>query len=405
MQRIAIVDPSDASRDSLRSLLLGIDTVWLEAECARYEYFHDVIQQSVPDLVIISLDADENKALNLVSQLAAEYPRLPIITISRNAQALLQSLQRGAKSFLSHPIDFDNLYQSIRKAIPGNDSGLVQPGRPSGPNAMVISILGSRGGVGCTTIACNLAAAIAADPVHQVALVDLDLSMGDADIVLETTGGDNISIADLARNIERLDMNFIRRAMVKHESGVSILRHPLEMSEVGSVHDAHIERIINLLRISYTYLIIDLSKAFLPTDIMAMRMSDVILLVGQLELSSLRNVVRMLHTLGNEENLGEKIRLVMNRVGSDVSEDGISLKKAEEVVGRPIFWQIPNDAKAVIGSRVAGVPLLKHSPRSRVNQSLQGLADTLIGKTPATTTTTSSRKSGVKWFFGSKETE
>ena len=103
----------------------------------------------------------------------------------------------------------------------------------------------------------------------------LDLALGDADIALEVNGFENISIADLARNIERLDMNFLRRAMAKHEgSGLAILRHPLEIAEGGIVHEQHVERILNLLKISYTHLVLDLSKSLLPTDLMALRMAD-----------------------------------------------------------------------------------------------------------------------------------
>ena len=57
-------------------------------------------------------------------------------------------------------------------------------------------------------------------------------------------------------------MNFLRRAMAKHEAdGLSILRHPLEIAEVGVIHEGHVERILNLLKISYTHLVLDLSKA------------------------------------------------------------------------------------------------------------------------------------------------
>ena len=158
-------------------------------------------------------------------------------------------------------------------------------------------------------------------------------------------------------------MNFLRRALARHEpSGLSILRHPLEIAEGGLVHEVHIERILNLLKISYTHLIVDLSKSLLPTDLIAMRMADVILLVAQLELSSLRNVVRLIHGLSSEEGLAEKIRVVINRQGADTVEEGISLKKAEEVIGKPIFWQVPNDPKSVIGARVAGHPLIKYAP-------------------------------------------
>jgi pilus assembly protein CpaE len=109
-------------------------------------------------------------------------------------------------------------------------------------------------------------------------------------------------------------------------------------------------------------------------------MADVILLVAQLELSSLRNVVRMLLTLGAEEGLSDKVKVIMNRVGSDFMEGDISLKKAEETIGKPIFWQIPNDAKAMIGSRNAGVPLIQFAPKSKVHSSLMGLAAALSGR-------------------------
>jgi pilus assembly protein CpaE len=134
------------------------------------------------------------------------------------------------------------------------------------------------------------------------------------------------------------------------------------------------------LRASYSHLIFDLSKRFTPTDLTAMRMSDVVLLVAQLELTSLRNVVRMVHTMDKEDGLGEKVKVIMNRVGADESD--ITLDKAQETIGKPIFWQVPNDFKSMLGARNSGVPLMTHAPKSRVHQSLVGLANTLTGKIP-----------------------
>ena len=116
-------------------------------------------------------------------------------------------------------------------------------------------------------------------------------------------------------------MNFLRRALVKHApTGLSILRRPLEITDMGIIHEGHVERVLNLLKISYSHLILDLSKSLLPTDLMALRMCDMILLTAQLELSSLRNVVRLMHCLGNEEELSDKIRVVINRVGAKKSK-------------------------------------------------------------------------------------
>lgn len=404
MLRVAIVDPTESSRESLRTLLLGVDFVWLEAECARYEYFFDVIQQSMPDLAIVSLDADKARALQMIGELSVEHPRLPILTISQDHQALLQSLQKGAKYFLTHPVGFEDLLAALRRAL--GESGLSDGDQPSSGStgrqagsSQIIAVLGSRGGVGTTSLAVNLAATLAADPANSVALVDLDLALGDADIAIEVSGMENISIADLARNIERLDMNFLRRALVRHEdSGLSILRHPLEIQEIGVLHEGHIERILNLLRISYTHLVLDLSKALLPTDLMAMRMADTILLTAQLELSSLRNVVRLMHLLNSEDNLGEKVKVLINRVGAETVEEGISMKKAEDVIGKQIAWQIPNDPKAVIAARVAGQPLVRHNPKSRVQQAIAGLALSLAGKADGTSTPEPRAKAGWSLF-------
>src|SRR5204862_5564293 len=95
VQRIAIVDPADATREELRNVLLGMESVWLEAECSRYEFFFDVIQQSQPDVVVISLDSDQAKALQLISTLSAQAPDLPILAISArgDGQAILQALR------------------------------------------------------------------------------------------------------------------------------------------------------------------------------------------------------------------------------------------------------------------------------------------------------------------------
>jgi pilus assembly protein CpaE len=410
MQRVAIVDPTESTRESLRTLLLGVDFVWLEAECARYEYFFEVIQASMPDLAIVALDAGKDKALQMIGQLSVEHPKLPILTISHDHQALLQSLQKGAKYFLTHPVGLEDMLAALRRALGenGGSSGEMQVGgstsaRQTGASSMV-AVLGSRGGVGTTTLAVNLGATLAADPANAAALIDLDLALGDADIALEVNGFENISIADLARNIERLDMNFLRRAMAKHEaSGLAILRHPLEIAEAGLVHEQHVERILNLLKISYTHLVLDLSKSLLPTDLMALRMADLILLVAQLELASLRNVVRLIHSLSGDENLAEKVRVVINRQGAESVEEGISLKKAEEVIGKPIFWQVPNDTKAVIGARVAGHPLIKHAPKSRVQQSIYGLVQALYGKPGAPAPEKGGKGSKGGWgFFGKR---
>jgi pilus assembly protein CpaE len=380
VQRIAIVDPSDATREELRNVLLGMESVWLEAECSRYEFFFDVIRQSSPDVVVISLDSDQAKALNLIGQLARAAPDLPILAISArgDGQAILQALRSGAREFLTAPVVLEELLKALHRLQRGRLNGDSRNGEAPGATkgeSQVIAILGSRGGVGCTSLAVNLGAALAQDPGHGVALIDLDLALGDADVALDLMP--DYTLADVALNIERLDMTFLRRSLSKHSSGLSLLPHPVQMEDAALIREDHLQRLIGLLRASYTHLLVDLSKSLSPCDLTALRMADAILLVAQLELSSLRNVVRMLLTLGADESMASKVQIVLNRVGSECD---ISLKKAEETIGKPIYWQVPNDPKSMMEARNQGVPLVQFAPKSKVNQSIVGLAATLSGK-------------------------
>src|SRR5262249_21285377 len=122
------------------------------------------------------------------------------------------------------------------------------------------------------------------------------------------------TLADVALNIERLDMTFLRRSLSKHSSGLTLLPHPVQIEDAQLIHEEHLHRLINMMRASYTHQVLDLSKTFSPVDVAALRLADVILLVAQLDLSSLRNVVRMLLTLDNDETLGSKVKIVLNRV-------------------------------------------------------------------------------------------
>jgi pilus assembly protein CpaE len=379
VQRIAIVDPSDATREALRNVLLGMESIWLEAECARYEFFLEVISQSIPDVAVVSLDSDQTKALQLIAQMTSDLPDVPILAISArgDGQAILQALRNGAREFLTVPVVLEELLKALARLQRGRSNGDKNNGGESTAKAeaLVIAVLGSRGGVGCTSVAVNLGATLAQDPNHNAALIDLDLALGDADVALDLMA--DYTLADVSLNIDRLDLQFLRRSLSKHACGLSLLPHPVQMEDASLIREDHLQRVIGLLRASYTHLVLDLSKSFSPTDVTALRMADLILLVAQLDLSSLRNVVRVLATLGNDNSLIDKVQVVLNRVGSD---SDISLKKAEETIGKPIYWQIPNEPKTLVDARNHGTPLILHAPKCKVQQSIAGLAEAVCGK-------------------------
>ena len=113
--RMAIVDPNDATRSSLKSMLLGIDAVWLEAECSRYEFFSDVLEQTKPDIALVSVDADPEKALLLLAQISQEVPTCAILVVSSSQEGslILQAMRNGAREFLNFPIQLDDFMAAL----------------------------------------------------------------------------------------------------------------------------------------------------------------------------------------------------------------------------------------------------------------------------------------------------
>lgn len=185
--------------------------------------------------------------------------------------------------------------------------------------------------------------------------------------------------SDLAGNLESIDLLALRNSLTKHGSGLLLLPRPARCQDIALLTPDHVQRILGLLRITFSHIVVDLSKGWLPTDVRALEMADDILFVAEPDLGSIRNAVLLLNSL-DQAGLTDKIRVVMNRVGADYGGGSIGLEKAEEAMARSIYWQVPNDYKSVIESWNAGAPLVKVAPRSKVQQSIAGLAAALAGR-------------------------
>ncbi len=395
--RIAIVDPSDSARDGLKTTLLGLDMVWLEAECSRYEFFADVVAQTNPDIGLVSLDSDPDKALKLVEQLATNSPACSILVVSGSTDGtlILRAMRAGAKEFLPKPVRIDDLVSALDRLADRRGRG---DSRKAG--SMVIAVVGATGGVGTTSLAVNLGCILAQDPKLSVALVDLDLSLGDADVFLDTIP--DYTLVDVAQNVTRLDFALLKRSLTKHASGLFLLPRPVQLEDAKHITPDDVQRVFGLLKATFSHVILDLSKSYSPVDMVALQAATHILLVTQLDLPCLRNVVRLMMSFG-EAGVKDKVRIVVNRAGLDTGQ--IGLKKAQETMGREIFWQIPNDYRTMVEVRNNGVPLIEQAPKAAVTQSIVQLTETLceIGKP---TDEPDGSKAGFKgWipFFGGKK--
>ena len=345
-----------------------MDAVWLEAECSRLDLAIDIIGQSQPDVVVVGLEPDAQQALELVAQLIVALPDCNVLVTSDrdDAPLILQAMRAGAKEYLKRPIVLDELIAAIQRlGLQTHRGDQDQPER-----SRVIAVTGATGGVGTTTLAVNLGCCLAQRPNASAVLVDLDLALGDADVCLDVLP--EYTLADVAANVSRLDLQLLKRSLTKHASGLFLLARPAQMQEADMIGGTHVQRIVGLLRAVFKYVIIDTGKSFRESDLVAMDLADDVLLTTQLDLPSLRNVVRILMALGQRKGTADKVQIVLNRLGLEDGEIGI--KKAEQTIGREIAWRIPNDWCTVVASRNSGIPLHQFAPKNKVTQAIAGLA-------------------------------
>jgi pilus assembly protein CpaE len=375
--RLAIVDPNDNNRTQLKNMLLGMDIVWLEAECSRYEFFADVIGQTKPDIGVVALDNNPEKALKLLEQIREIAPEccLLVVSSSGDGQLILKAMRSGAKEFLTQPIKVEDLIGALGRISAAKFGGAGGGGR----TCHVIAVCGATGGVGTTSLAVNLGSVLAKEERNSVVLVDLDLALGDADVFLDAIP--DYTLVDVAQNISRLDFALLKRSLTKHASGLYLLPRPVQLQDSAHISADDLTRVLGLLKASFTHMIIDLSKGYTPIDTVALKSAKDVLLVTQLDLPCLRNVVRLMLSFNEDEAIKDKVKIIVNRVGLD--SGAISLKKAQETMGREIFWQLPNDYKTMVEVRNNGVPLIEQAPRAGITQALVSLADNLAGESRA----------------------
>ena len=113
--RISICDPDETSKENLKRYLVGMDQVWLEADCARYDFFKEIVDQTTPDVALIAIDSDEERALELIAEVKAAHPDTGIIVMSArtDGQLILKTMRAGAAEFLNSPVQIEELVNAL----------------------------------------------------------------------------------------------------------------------------------------------------------------------------------------------------------------------------------------------------------------------------------------------------
>ena len=364
---IVIIDRDKPSRDAIiTSLKPYSESITLAGSVDNFSDGASAIEQNAPNVVFLGVD-DIQKGVKDVEVITLMYPRVSVIACSseKSSEWILALMRAGAVEYLLRPIEQQELKNSLQKV----GRFLFAAPAVEAPVGRIISVYNPIGGMGTTTVAVNLAAALATEGV-KVALVDLNLEAGDVNTFLNVNPA--YTLSSVTSNIGRLDANFLMSVMTRHASGPFVLTEPLEVDDAVSITPDQVHRILGFLRGIFDYVVVDCVGQLAGCNLAIFRDSHLILFTTTLSLPALKNTKRYLGAMGDKGFGSDRVKLVINRY---LARSDIQIKDAEKVLSRNVYQAIPNGYADVVDSINKGMPVVKLLPRSPIAKAIQDLAE------------------------------
>lgn len=327
-------------------------------------------------LLILEIENDPRQSFERVHSLLStgSIREVFLTCASVDPTFLLHAMRSGAKEFLPQPIQEAEVVQALdrfKERIENSGTGAA-----SSKNGKVINVIGSKGGVGNTTIAVNLATSLTnGGRGKSVALIDLNLIFGEVSLFLDIEP--TYHWGEIVRNISRLDATFLKSVLHKHDSGVFVLPSPSRPDGSFVLTQDIVERLLWLMRSMFDFIVVDAGNGTDEVFLKILEMSDTVLLVAVQSLPCLTNVsrfLRLFYELGYPTD--DVVKIVLNRFMKNAD---VSLQDVESI-GKEIFWTVPNDYKLTMSAIKQGKVFSDIAIRSPVARSIRDLAETFVEK-------------------------
>ena len=362
--RLVVFNADEDFGPVLRSELLSFDGIKIVADVDEPALLAEAVQRFPVDLLVVHLDPFPEQILEVVKELLGQRSDLPCFGISecQDGAVILGAMRAGFREFLTKPLDHDEIEAALNKTMAQ---------RPSKrQHGQLISAIGTVGGVGGTTLAVNMAVELAQQKAGRVILVDMDFRFGQVATFLDLQP--NFTIADLCDTPEQLDPRMIEKAVIKHSTGVEVLARPHQFAQAEQITAAHAASVVSALQEFYDFVVIDGPMRYDGGGRVVLEMSDIVLLILQLIVPSVRNADRMVQELGRQGYNLERLKLICNRVGHN--NGSLEVEQVEATLNQKMWACISDDWQAASTAINMGEPLCMAASRSKARQDIEALA-------------------------------
>ncbi|MBI4491268.1 MAG: AAA family ATPase [Chloroflexi bacterium] len=329
-----------------------------------------------PDLVLVVAEEPLARPLGTIQTLTQGDPSWTVVALATQfeREVFRKVVLAGARDVVLRSQPSDELHDAlvnarradvVRRAPTTQDS--------SAPAGTVVTVFGIKGGIGKSTIASNLAVALAHETQRSVALVDLELPFGDIALMLNVRAERDLLSALEAGELE--DPERLQTHLTRGPEGVWVLPAPLSPQGITAVEGARVAQLLSQLASLYDYVVADTPPEISEITAAAMDTSALLLLITTPEVPCLRRTAGCLRLLQSWDYSTDKVKLVLNRAASKTR---INEREAEEALGYPITWKVANDHAAMTGAAF-GRPVVIDQGRSAVAMSIRNIARRIGG--------------------------
>jgi pilus assembly protein CpaE len=324
------------------------------------------------DILVLEIGNSPETEFETISSLLHENAvEILFLTSARmTPDILLPALRAGAKEFFQQPINKDEVVGAFDKILQKSREN-NQPGEEDTRLGKIFSVIGAKGGVGTTTFAVNLAAAVQAqDKEKLVALVDMNILLGEVPLFLDLET--NTDWEEIGKNFSRMDASYLQSAMARHSSGVFVLPAPSKLDTETHLPSGFLFHLLRSMRKFFDYIIVDSGMYIDDASFKIFAESEAVYLVSILSLPCLINVRKLQESIITTGGVAkDKLHIIANRYEKKAQ---ISISEAAKVIGGNISLTIPNNYSVAMSAINSGRTITDLAASSAIAKVYKNLA-------------------------------